>query len=380
VPAALTDDARLMIVCSSASFYAVNPTAISIVPPYFVSLGSDEIVTCPGDDSTVEITIAMEDAAVGPVTLSAAGLPPGVDASFAPEQLTESGTSTLTLTGATADAIGNYELLLTAMTAAYSITSTVPYTLQVATDPAFKNMIVNDVIRDTSYELKQLTERTVYYWQVVPATPCVAAAFAQYFSFQVGNLTCQQINGETYTETLIEDIGYLTSTVIVPADQTVDLVSVNIDLQHTFVGSLAANLVNPAGTRISLFNRLGIPASNFGCTRPNLRVRMSDSAPLTNEEMEMTCESGTDYAVDGEFMPRQSLLGAIDGNSAGGWTLEIIDTFTVPNTVLNSWSLEACIATPVDEAIIIRNDGIHLVEASATLGLQLTGVHSGGNR
>ena len=406
VPAALTDDARLMIVCSSASFYAVNPTAISIVPPYFVSLGSDEIVTCPGDDSTVEITIAMEDAAVGPVTLSAAGLPPGVDASFAPEQLTESGTSTLTLTGATADAIGNYELLLTAMTAAYSITSTVPYTialednvaisdvspsdgsrgqsifttltwnsvagndgylLQVATDPAFKNMIVNDVIRDTSYELKQLTERTVYYWQVVPATPCVAAAFAQYFSFQVGNLTCQQINGETYTETLIEDIGYLTSTVIVPADQTVDLVSVNIDLQHTFVGSLAANLVNPAGTRISLFNRLGIPASNFGCTRPNLRVRMSDSAPLTNEEMEMTCESGTDYAVDGEFMPRQSLLGAIDGNSAGGWTLEIIDTFTVPNTVLNSWSLEACIATPVDEAIIIRNDGIHLVEESDQL-------------
>jgi len=406
IPNVLTDEARLMIVCSTAPFYAINPTPFAIVPPYFITIDDSKVVSCPGSESTIAVNVDIENSNIGEVTLSVSGLPATIETSLSPAAVTESGIVTLTLSNISADDIGNYDMMITGMTANYTVVESIPYTvaveenisvsnvsptegsrgqsifttlswntiagndgylLQVSESPAFDNLLVDKLTSSTSYNLPQLAENGVYYWRAIAASPCLMPAFETYYTFQVGELACDIIPGESYTESVVEGIGMFTSTVSVPQGLAVDLINVNMDMQHTLIGVLAANIINPAGDATSLFNRIGVPASSFGCTRPNIRVRLSDSAPNTYDDLEMTCDGDSDYAVDGEFMPRESLQKAIQGQTDGDWTLQVIDTFTVPGTVLNSWSLEACVAQSKAPAVVIRNDGLALVDVSSTL-------------
>jgi subtilisin-like proprotein convertase family protein/subtilisin family serine protease len=135
----------------------------------------------------------------------------------------------------------------------------------------------------------------------------------------------------------IIDNGSITSTITVGVDGILMDLDLQLDVTHTFVGDLDANLTSPDGTVIELFNRIGGGDDNFQVT-------------YFDDEADTSINDGV-APYDGSFRPSQAFTGFDGLLVAGDWTLTITDNAGADTGTLNDWSLFLDIV-PVTQGIV----------------------------
>ncbi|MBK8444908.1 MAG: S8 family serine peptidase [Sphingobacteriales bacterium] len=200
---------------------------------------------CKGSTGNVSVNVGAVAGFSNPVTLSVSGLPSGVTASFNANPVTPVGASTLTFNVTNAAAVGTYTLTISGVsgsitqTASYQLVvvngaptaatlsspangasnqSTSPvltwsavsgatsYTIQIATDATFSNMIVNQSgIVATSYTASGLLPSSTYYWQVITYNGCGNSTSAAY-NFITQSVSYCASAGTTFNEEWIASV------------------------------------------------------------------------------------------------------------------------------------------------------------------------------
>lgn len=136
----------------------------------------------------------------------------------------------------------------------------------------------------------------------------------------------------------IPDGGSVSSLLVVPAGAALSDLDVDVTIDHTYVGDLRITLQSPQGTTLTLLDRPGVPASNFGCGDDDLHVVFDDEAATSASSLEARCAGASPW-FDGRARPAQA-LSAFDGQSpVGTWTLRVSDAATPDAGSVTAWSL-----------------------------------------
>lgn len=102
------------------------------------------------------------------------------------------------------------------------------------------------------------------------------------------------------------------------------VVSVRVNITHTYDGDLVLTLISPSGNSINLSNRRGGSGDNFTNTLFTANASLTiaqGSAPFTGS-----------YRPDGPFS-------ALTGNANGTWVLKVADLASTDVGTLNNWTL-----------------------------------------
>ncbi|NNC46008.1 MAG: T9SS type A sorting domain-containing protein, partial [Winogradskyella sp.] len=124
----------------------------------------------------------------------------------------------------------------------------------------------------------------------------------------------------------------------VPDDVTIESISIEVNVTHTWVSDLLIQVTHPNGT-----NDVALWSGNCG-NNDNINVIFEDGAGA------IACASPTSGNYD-PFEPLSEFNGL---SSQGDWTILIADFFQGDTGILNSWSMEICSTTPlsVDEVAL----------------------------
>jgi len=214
-----------------------------------------------------------------------------------------------------------------------AVPDAVQYTIEIATDAAFTNIVVTDVSNSTSYTPSMdLNAQTTYYWRVTGFNSCGSGPASSAFQFTTANIVCMSY-ASTDTPIVIPDTAppnINTSTITVPDMMTITDVNVlSLEILHTFIGDLIITLTHvDTGTSAQLMN------DQCG-TEEDILGDFDDSG------VTIPCPpSGGVYAPINPF----SVFNGEDFN--GTWTLTIEDEANVDGGSLESWTLELCGITP----------------------------------
>ncbi|MCW5519097.1 HYR domain-containing protein, partial [Aureitalea sp. L0-47] len=157
------------------------------------------------------------------------------------------------------------------------------------------------------------------------------------------------------------------STTITVADVgTVLDMNVDLDIEHTWVGDLIVTLESPAGTSITMIDRMGAPPGTFGCSNNDLLVTLDDEATLPIED---ECSGSP---ITGSFTPNEA-LSAFDGEDVNGdWILTVSDNAGGDTGTINGWTLNYDYDSPgIPLDIVLDANGMASIAASALI----TGVN-----
>ncbi|MFM8917703.1 MAG: proprotein convertase P-domain-containing protein, partial [Bacteroidota bacterium] len=102
------------------------------------------------------------------------------------------------------------------------------------------------------------------------------------------------------------------------------VVSVSLDITHTYTGDLMVELVAPSGNKVKLSNRRGGAGDNFTGTTFN----SLSATPIANGVAPFT----------GTFTPDES-FNLLTGNINGVWNLKVTDLAGVDTGSINNWTL-----------------------------------------
>ncbi len=153
-----------------------------------------------------------------------------------------------------------------------------------------------------------------------------------------------QGNCTTYTSTNVPQAiptgpGQVSSTITVPGNPRIADLDVTINLTHTLMADLDAQLVSPAGNDNGLFTDVGTASVNASLQTMNLRIDDEAALPL-----------GTYTVVDGMTNAPELAyrLSWFDGEDAGGtWTLVLRDDLAANGGNLLGWSMTICEPAPL---------------------------------
>ncbi|MCO5242551.1 MAG: immune inhibitor A [Anaerolineae bacterium] len=177
---------------------------------------------CAGTDADYAISVGQVSGFTDPVTLSASGNPAGTTTGFSTNPVIPPGSSTLTIGNTGAAAAGSYNIDVVGVAATSTHTTTVglnvydvapaapalispannannvsttptyswndtgasSYTIEIATDSAFSNIVDTATVAGTSYPSGiTLNSSTTYYWRVGAGNACGYTASSTYFTF-----------------------------------------------------------------------------------------------------------------------------------------------------------------------------------------------------
>ena len=124
-----------------------------------------------------------------------------------------------------------------------------------------------------------------------------------------------------------EDLTTVVSELVIDsAAGTIADVNVVFDISHTWVDDLTVELISPAGTRVLLFDQVGLDGDDFSNT-------------TLDDESTQSILGGT-APFTGIYQPQESLSMLAGEFAEGIWTLEVVDNWNLDGGFLNSWSLE----------------------------------------
>ncbi len=124
------------------------------------------------------------------------------------------------------------------------------------------------------------------------------------------------------------------SSLVVPANNIITDLNVEVDLPHTWVGDLFISLAHN-GTTVTLMDQPGVPASQYGCNQDNVLATFDDEAVVP---VETAC--GTSGSGVGGFVIPEAALSVFDGmDQAGTWTLFISDAVGQDLGTLENWCI-----------------------------------------
>ena len=119
-------------------------------------------------------------------------------------------------------------------------------------------------------------------------------------------------------------------------------VTITLSITHARDGDLAAYLISPDGTTVTLFDGVGSNGDNFTNTT------LSDQAAVS-------ITSGSP-PFTGTYHPSPGSLSAFDGQAANGtWTLEVVDSRRQNEGTIDAWSLT--VTTAEEVSTVTDGDG-----------------------
>jgi len=305
------------------------------------------------------------------VTLDITNLPEGATGTFSVNPVEPGATSTLTVTGLTGIAAGNYtmnlsgtdgtemtesDLIINVTNAApglaslntpantemevtpapnftWTVENAATHEMQLATDDAFTAIVANPTgLNAAEFSTSGLETLTTYYWRVRSANICGEGDWSETYSFTTGNCSFN-LSADIPISISEQGTPIITSTLNIPFVGVInDLDVVNLIGNHTFLGDLTFTLTSPSGTSVVLISDQCGSDENFNIT-------FDDSA-----ESSPPCP----YNDGGSYTAAGSLADFIGENPQGDWTLEVLDDANFDGGSLESWGLQICASGVVD--------------------------------
>ncbi len=112
-------------------------------------------------------------------------------------------------------------------------------------------------------------------------------------------------------------------------------VSVDVSINHTWVGDVSIELTSPGGTTVTLLDQPGVPATTFGCNNENINVLFADGQP-NPEAICGPADTPWPVTTAGPVTPLSAFNGE-DGN--GTWTLTAFDSAGGDTGAIVGWEL-----------------------------------------
>ena len=362
-----------------ASFKFPNCTS---EPDFSPSATPEAQSVCGGTDAQYTVDVSSIGGFSDPVTLSASGNPAGTSVSFSVNPVTPPGSSILTISDTDAAAAGTSTITIEGTGGGKTHDTTVDltiydgspdaptlispadgatdvsltptftwsavanadsYTLQVATDAAFSNIVhTASGLTETSYTMPDtLDVDTTYYWRVAAENPCGDGPYAPAFSFTTESRFCSQPNLSIpdHDPTGVND------TLTLNSDKSLADLNVYLEIPHTWVGDLIVTLTHEdTGTSVTLLDRPGTTDPGLvhsGCEGDNVDATIDDEG--SDGDAESMCDN--DPAIHGNVVggdpASTALLAAFDGEGFGGdWKLTVSDNAWLETGTFAEWCLQ----------------------------------------
>jgi len=403
------NQARVRVQAANNVFFDISDENFSIaepvVPTFTLSAQPTEQSVCGSNIGTVSYEINAE-ALSGfndQVQYTVSGLPNGVNASFDNNNSVPSSTIILNLTGLENASTGNYNflvqgnggsqsdeveliinvvdsepqassLLLPGNTEAGVDPSAVlswtdvnfadDYILDVSTDINFSNIVFTTTVGASNAIPVGLMTSTIYYWRVKTTNICGDGPTSQVYRFRTASEACETYTNNNSTP-ILNNAGTISSTINVPNGASIQSVVLSTVVLHSWIGDIDGILTSPQGNAITIFERPGIPGSDFGCRNDNIRATFDDNANNDAAAFEGTCTTNL-YSIDGTYQPIEALGNLATENSTGDWVFQIQDYVDDDGGSLNSWSLEICTSSGVSAApSLINNNELNVIRANS---------------
>lgn len=357
---------------SNANFTIAAATSTFAVA-FNGTVGEQNKSFCQGATATYSIDYKALSGFSGSTTFSATGNPAGTTVSFSPASINANGTVTMSITNTASVTPGFYSIIVTATSGA--VTKTVPfyltilnsnfgtqtltspannainqstiltlswpangaatsYDIQVARDAAFTLMVFSGNVTTTSYALSGLADATTYYWRVKPKNAGCEGVYSATFNFKTGQTNCNLTASVDVPKTIRSNTANtVTSTLTVASGVVITDLNVNLNITHTYIQDLTIRLTSPSGTVLDLLTE---PCGD----NDNMNVTIDDSGSA------VVCGTGNP-SLSGVVVSSQPLSTFNGLNSAGTWTLTVIDGYSGDGGTLNSWSLNICSTQPL---------------------------------
>ncbi|WP_171025646.1 reprolysin-like metallopeptidase [Hymenobacter jeollabukensis] len=363
---------------SNSNFTVQQPTT----PGYYLSSGCADATPsfCPGSATTCSVSVGQLLGFTGQVTLAATNLPTGMTASFGANPVAAGSASSVTLTSSSTTPSGTYTVSITGTSGTQSetqnitltvrnaanvpptltapaasslralptptfqwtaIASASSYDLQVATDAAFANVVINQTgLTTNSYAVTApLTQNTQYFWRVRGIAECGTGPWSTQGMFAVGRQFCipalftatdvPQTLASTGSSLVLSTIsvaqGTDPSTQLVAGDVISGIRVRNVAITHPNIGELIIQLRGPSGRNATLATSPCYGSANLNASFDDAGVALS--CPTT---------SGASYQPSN---PLSSYLGT---SPFGTWALLVQDIVPGNGGTLTGWGLEIC--------------------------------------
>lgn len=218
-----------------------------------------------------------------------------------------------------------------------AVANTESYKVQVATDVAMTNLIVNQTTTESEYIVTGISEGTDYYWRILPVNRCAEATTGTVYKFKTGYLSC----GNTFTATNFSDglIGLganasASATVTVTGGMTVGNVTATINISHSYIEDFVVYLMGPEGMNYPMIKLIDHACGDY----QDIATTISD-AGLT-----ITCNINAP-AISGTIKPAESLTRFNNLPADGDWTLIVRDSYEGDGGNITGFSLNICNVT-----------------------------------
>lgn len=406
VPNVTSTQARVMVKALNNVYFDISNANFKIqapVVPSFTLVTTNNTAT-PCQSGTGNFSFEMLQLAGfnTPVLFSATGVPAGAMATFTPNNAAPPANVTLTIGNLTNVTPGTYPIIVTAtggtVTQTSNLTLTVldvvtssatlnapadgaevtsftptltwsavanasEYYVEVSQTPSFSPVFASGTVNTNSWQLGLAGgANDVYYWRVRAQNPCSQSGFSPTFAFHIGAVGCQTFNATGLPLAIPLTAATVSKTLSVPASMSITSVQTGMNIAHTYVGDLSATLTSPSGTVLKIFDRPGVPASDFGCANDNIVANFSDSYSNSATVFENTC-NGSTPAISGNYKPMDPFSGFVGQNSQGSWTLAITDSYDDDGGNLNTWSVEICGPMASSPAVLSTNATLTVPQA-----------------
>lgn len=340
-------------------------------PGFTLSATPPAAAVCAGADALFTVHVGSISGYDLPVTLAALGAPAGATVGFSANPLTPPEATTMTVGNTAAIAPGTHTITVQGTATDLSVeTDTVDLTV-VATSPGapaltapadgasgvanpaplawtavagatsyvvevddtadFSSPVFTTTTAATSTTATGLVADTRYYWRVTAANACGTGASSAPFRFRTAARYCRAPNLPIPdgSPTGVTDL----LTVPAGANAILDL-DVELRVTHGWVGDIAFSLEHLGTTRV-IFDRPGVPATQFGCSGDHVDALFSDEAA---NPAETSC-SNTTGLTTGPYSPDQT-FSAFDGTTLSGtWTITARDPESGFPGTLDEWCL-----------------------------------------
>lgn len=137
-----------------------------------------------------------------------------------------------------------------------------------------------------------------------------------------------------------------------PAGALIESVTVELVIEHDWVGDLVVVLRAPGGAEVVLLDRVGLPNGGgfpgaFGCGGRGVDARFVDGASVAAEDL---CSATAEPVIAGDVRGVEMLGGLAGGEAGGAWVLVVSDRSAHDTGVVVSVSLtvEASAVCPAD--------------------------------
>lgn len=409
VPMQFSSTCRLMVKCATSIFLDINDREFSILAPFYSIINPTSSSVCKDQQAiyTIDYVKFSEDDFT--VSFDLEGLPTSASYEFSPPSVIEDQQITLTISNLDFLAAGNYNLLVKTMSDVLDADQNIEliigsdevsdvnqiapndaelnvnpspiltwepqdgitnYSIELAKNPAFK---ITDLVHqantdETFIPVSGLDPETVYYWRVRSNSQCIDSEWGDMRSFQTGGLTC---NNEIITvdeEISSTESDIIENTITIESTQILAKTEISLIVDHDYVGDLSASIQAPNGTIISLFDQVGVPASQFGCNQSNLSLAFSDTAISTAEDLETYC-SEVGLGLDGAFQPID-MLSILNGQLINGdWKVIVEDAVSPNGGEFLNWVLTTCHVSNILAGTLLTNaplEMLDVIEANIT--------------